>query len=1062
MKYSTSITTGSCFTILLLSLCNPAMTCGGGLAAAWGDGSYGDTTLPAGTIGIRAIAAGSWHNLALRGDGTVVGWGANWHGQSSVPPGLSNVIAISAGQDQSLALKANGTVVAWGANFYVQTNVPSGLSNVTAIAAGDIHNLALRADGTVVAWGDNSFGQTSVPSGLSGVIAIAAGYDHSLALRADGTVVGWGDNSYGQTDIPVDLANVIAIAAGEEYSLALKADGTVAAWGWNYYGQTSVPQSLTNVMAIAAGGSFSVALRTDGAVIAWGASGSGETKIPAGLVNATSIAAGEAHGLALVASGPIRILRDPQSQAVAYNSNVTFTVVADGAPTLSYQWFLNGVALVDDGRITGSTNATLTVSTLQLADAGVYTVIVGNPFGSISSAGAALTVIKSPFILQQPSSLTAGAGADVSLSVSVEGTPPLIYQWLFNGQPLPGATNNFLNITNVQQATSGSYAVTVTNTYGAALSSAATLTVTDTPPFILLQPTQPVYPTLPVGEGTTLRVVARGSQPFSYQWRFNGDAIPGATNASLALNQMRFDQSGYYNVVVTNLFGEVISVKVFLNVAQASVWNGGNYGYYSPMLPTNIPPGLSNMVAVAAGDSHVLALNKDGTLVAWGVYKCGMATNIPADATDVIAISAGGNSSMALKADGTVRVWGDNTYGATNVPQALSNVIAIADGGFHCLAVKSNGTVVGWGNNNSGQATPPPTLSNVVAVAAGDYHSLALTADGHVVAWGSSTSFPFGVPWGLSNVIAIAAGNNYSMALKADDTVVGWGGYRKFPLGWSNAVAVAQGNVVSAALKADGTVFCLGVPSPTNLIPLGISNVIALAIGSAFESFSVSLVGDGSPFMTIQPVSQTVPRSAAVQLHARAVGAPPLRYQWQLDGEDLPGATNGDLTITNVQGGDTGKYQVLVGNDLGHAVSRAAQLSIPFDTNLPAALDATNLVWTTWSVSNGIVNPGANGWFVQNQVARDGDVAAQSGLIGNNQQSVLQTTVTVPGTLTFWWKVSSEEGYDFLSFFDGDSLTPLARISGETGWQQMSLHIASGPQLLKWVYSKDVQRQRRR
>ena len=62
-----------------------------------------------------------------------------------MPTGLANVVAIAAGIFHNLALKNNGTVVAWGDNSRGQTNVPTGLSNVVAVAAGDYHSLALAA-----------------------------------------------------------------------------------------------------------------------------------------------------------------------------------------------------------------------------------------------------------------------------------------------------------------------------------------------------------------------------------------------------------------------------------------------------------------------------------------------------------------------------------------------------------------------------------------------------------------------------------------------------------------------------------------------------------------------------------------------------------------------------------------------------------------------------------------------------------------------------------------------------------------------------------------------------
>lgn len=138
--------------------------------------------------GVVAIAVGSRHGLALKGDGSVVAWGEAY----GMPPGLAGATAIAAGRNHSLALKRDGTVVAWGQNGKGQTDVPVGLTGVTAIAAGVAHSLALKEDGTVVAWGFNDAGQADVPAGLTGVKAIAAGWWHSLALKNDGSVVAWG------------------------------------------------------------------------------------------------------------------------------------------------------------------------------------------------------------------------------------------------------------------------------------------------------------------------------------------------------------------------------------------------------------------------------------------------------------------------------------------------------------------------------------------------------------------------------------------------------------------------------------------------------------------------------------------------------------------------------------------------------------------------------------------------------------------------------------------------------------------------------------------------------
>ena len=143
-----------------------------------------------------------------------------------------------------------------------------------------------------------------------------------------------------------------------------------------------------------------------------------------------------------------------------------------------------------------------------------------------------------------------------------------------------------------------------------------------------------------------------------------------------------------------------------------------------------------------------------------------------------------------------------------------------------------------------------------------------------------------------------------------------------------------------------------------------------------------------------------------------------------------------------VAGGDAGTIGFYNGPALAdvETYNQGAQFS-----PLSAALNATNLVWITGGDAN---------WFVETTNTYDGVMAAQSGTISDSQQTWLQTTVTGPGTLSFWWQVSSESGFDFLEFdLDG---TQQDEISG-TGqvWAQKSYSITSGTHTLQWLYSKD-------
>jgi len=442
-----------------------------------------------------------------------------------------------------------------------------------------------------------------------------------------------------------------------------------------------------------------------------------------------------------------------------------------------------------------------------------------------------LNTNQSPWVLTQPQGRTVNPGSNVTFAVGAFGPMPLSYQWRLNLAAISGATDQSYTRTNVQSGDAGSYSVVVTNQFGSVTSTDAVL-VLNKPPSVT---TQPQSQTAIVGQSVTFDVSASGTPPFSYQWQFNGSSVPGATGSSFSLASAQRTNGGAYSVVVMNGVGSVVSSNAVLSFIALDAWGDDTLDQLDFSIAAQ------NVIAIAAGGWHSLALRADGVVLAWGDDSSGQC-DIPTNILPVLAIAAGGYHSLAIQADGTVSAWGANDYFQTTVPAGLKSVIGVGAGSWHSLALRRDGTVVAWGDNTWGQTSVPTGLSNVIAVAAGGNHSLALRADGTVVAWGENSDADGTfvgqsvVPEGLTNALAVAAGDYHSLAVRADGTVVAWGdesqGQISLPAGLRNIVAVAAGAAHSLALKSDGTVVAWGANwNGQCTLPPGLTNVIGLGAG---------------------------------------------------------------------------------------------------------------------------------------------------------------------------------------------------------------------------------------
>ena len=268
---------------------------------------------------------------------------------------------------------------------------------------------------------------------------------------------------------------------------------------------------------------------------------------------------------------------------------------------------------------------------------------------------------------------------------------------------------------------------------------------------------------------------------------------------------------------------------------------------------------------IAAGESHTVGVNIDGTLIATKYTGSTQLYKIQCDIAiwkDINAVAVGENHTLGLKVNGTVvstrQAGRSEVYSDQCEVSDWVNIKAISVGTFHSVGLRSDGTVITVGENRYGQCKVS-SWYDIIAISAGLYNTVGLKNDGTVIATKSKNQFFYHGQCEVSeweSIIAIAAGNDHTVGLKKDGTVVATkyiGDHSSYHgqcevSEWTNIVAIAAGAFHTVGLKADGTVVAtnyLGNPNNNygQCEVSGWTDIIAIAAGSFH---TVGLKEDGT------------------------------------------------------------------------------------------------------------------------------------------------------------------------------------------------------------------------
>lgn len=270
--------------------------------------------------------------------------------------------------------------------------------------------------------------------------------------------------------------------------------------------------------------------------------------------------AGDAGDIGAVEVGadfvdPPVINTQPVDNVVDLGRDAVFLVVVAGTAPFDYQWYHTPAI-----PIAGATNTILTLPAVQRTNAGGYYVVVSNKGGTATSRTATLTVNTEPAILGQPADFTGYSGEAFTLSFPTSGNGT--YTWLFNGEPLAGATAASIPFATIQSSNSGTYQAIAANTFGSVTSRVATVSVTDSIGLVEVGP--PATTNVVAGRTLTLSATVVGSRPLTYQWYFidvSSTFVPivGATNTVLTFPNFQAANQGNYVLQILNPFGEAFT-----------------------------------------------------------------------------------------------------------------------------------------------------------------------------------------------------------------------------------------------------------------------------------------------------------------------------------------------------------------------------------------------------------------------------------------------------------------------------------------------------------------------
>jgi uncharacterized delta-60 repeat protein/M6 family metalloprotease-like protein len=783
------------------------------------------------------------------------------------------------------------------------------------------------------------------------------GQSHTLRVRITGghPFVQWyrdgaallNANSLTLTLNPLSLADSgdyhvrVMTAGGEVTSASVRLDVAVL--------PTINAQPLPKTVAAGANVSFQVSATGGALLYQWQKNGSnldGENSPTLNLSGVTPVHAGTyrcqitniagkrtSDEVALVVIIPPAFTKQPSAQSIVLGASASFSITATGGG-LSYQWFKENVP------IAGAASASFNMPAVTTSDAAAYRCVVTNIAGSFSSNNALLTLISPPVIVQQPQPLLSGIGQSGSFTIIAAGGG-LSYQWQKDNVDITGQTAAALNIAGILSGSAGSYRCIVTNAAGSITSVNAPLTLLTAP--MIIQP--PADLSLAAGQSAQFSVAASGPA-LSYQWRFNGSDINGATAPIYFIASISESDAGSYSCRVSNGAGGITSAAATLGVGTAPTITAQPVSQ-----STNV--GTSVNFSILAKGAASFEWQRDGATIAGaiastltitsaetahvGSYRCvainayGRTTSAPATllvngSLQILAqpknISAelGANVSMRVLATGSgalTYAWrktGSTVVASTSPLLNFAALTSAQAGGYACTISNGTDTLVSNTATISAATGYGTMLEDTARKWSTQGDSLWLKATGSSAKDGLDCMSITALP--VSQRTLLRASITGPFCFK-------WWQRCAFTSGDALQLILDGSTTQSTTISHDWEEHSLLVPAGLHVFELAF--VRGTSTATASEGVWIDGVSTASSFtIDSSPVAKLM-RAGEHAIFKVTTSGMPTTYQWKRNGTNLTGKTQALLALPNLTTADAGDYTCLIG---GTITTPAAKLIV--------------------------------------------------------------------------------------------------------------------------------------